>query len=74
MAKSKQDNLDLKWPLWGTFQLDKIIHLKSEPEIKYSQIKQNGLPILTGMQKPLKDFKSPNNLYGKTCCKRLMKN
>ena len=27
-------------------------YLKSALEIKYSQIKQNGTPILTGMQKP----------------------
>ena len=34
------NNLELQWPLWGTFQLDKIIYLRSALESKGSQIKQ----------------------------------
>ena len=30
----------LQWPLWGKFQIDKIIHLRSTLENKGSQIKQ----------------------------------
>ena len=42
------------------FQLDKIIHLRSALESKGSQInKQNGILILTGMQKPPEGFKIP---------------
>ena len=50
-------NLELQWPLWGTFPLDKIVHLRSALESKCSQIKQNGIPLLIGMWKPPKGFK-----------------
>ena len=33
-------NLELQWPLWGTFPLDKIVHLRSALESQGSQIKQ----------------------------------
>ena len=39
------------------FQLDKIVHLRSALKSKCSQIKQNGISILTGIQKPPKVFK-----------------
>lgn len=60
MAKSYKDNPELQWPLWRMPQLDKIIHSRSTLESKGSQInKQNGIPILTGTQKPHKGFKIP---------------
>ena len=31
-----KDNLVLQWPLWGMFQLDKIVHLRSAVESKGS--------------------------------------
>lgn len=49
-----------KWLLWRMFQLDKIVYLRSVLESRCSQINtQNGIPILTGMQKPPKGLKIP---------------
>lgn len=41
-------NLELQWPLWETFQLEKI-DLRWVPEIKGYHIKQNGIPIFVSM-------------------------
>lgn len=35
-----KNNLELQWPVWGTFQLDKVVHLRSVLESKTSQMKQ----------------------------------
>lgn len=41
MAKTYKDILELQWPLWGTFQLNKIVYLRKAVESKGSQIKNN---------------------------------
>lgn len=41
------NNIKLQSILWGTFQLDRVIQMN-----KNFQVKQNGIPVLTGMQKP----------------------
>lgn len=62
MAKYYLDNPESQWPAWGMFQLDKIVHLRSRLESKGSQIKkQNGIPILTGMQKLPKPSRFQNS-------------
>lgn len=35
-----KDKLKLQWPLWGIFQIDECVHLRSPFESKGSQIKQ----------------------------------
>ena len=46
----------------GTFQLDRIIHLRSTLESKDSHIKQNGIPMLIGMHSSQKasEFQNSN--------------
>lgn len=55
------------------FQLDKIIYINRSVERKSSQIQQNEIPILTGMQKPSKGLKIPKWLHWMIHLK-LMKN
>lgn len=43
------------------FQLDKIAHLRSALKNKGSQIKQNGIPILIGMQSLQKSLRFQNS-------------
>ena len=56
-------------PLWGVFQLDRIVHLRSALESKASQSNRMGYLILTGMQEPPKGFKIPNNFIEKFIAK-----
>ena len=39
MAEFYYDHLESQWSLWGTLQLDKVIHLRSVLESKSSQVK-----------------------------------
>lgn len=55
-----KNNLELQRPMWETFQLDKITHLRNTRESKGSQIEpQKRMPTLIGMQasKRLQDSK-----------------
>lgn len=50
--------------------LDKLIckvHLKART---FKSHKQNGIPVLTGVQELPKSFKIPKYLHGKICCKK----
>lgn len=49
--------------IWGTFQLDNVIYLRSASESKYFETKQNGIPISTGIHKLPKGFKIPKQIH-----------
>lgn len=59
-----KNNPELQWPLWGTFQLDKIIHLRSALKSKSSPIKQTEQDTYFNWYAVAsKGFKMPKELY-----------